>query len=64
MTIIEAAKLLSAHIAQGRGHWQFNVFQWDHGTEPIDSIMVREGLEVLEVYSGPVPATGDLEDLV
>ncbi len=67
MTITELARLLGSHIAQGRGHYELAVFQWQHGYELVTELVPREGAEVLELYSGTRPVIappGDDEDLL
>lgn len=62
MTVIELAKLLAAHAAQGRGHHAVALFQWQHGSELVTEIHIREGCERLELYSGTAPATESADD--
>lgn len=65
MTVIELAKLLARHIAQGRGDWEISIFQWEHGQQPADSLEIRPGGQ-LEFYSGTAqPAlVEELDDLI
>lgn len=65
MTVIELAKLLGRHIAQGHGDYEVSVFQWEHGQEKLDAVEIRPGGQ-LEFYSGtarPEPVD-DLDGLI
>jgi hypothetical protein len=62
MTVIELAKLLGTHAAQGRGQWDIAVVQWEHGSQPVTEIHLREGCEALELYSGTTPAPESADD--
>lgn len=69
ITVRQAAKLLGQHIAQGRGEWNLAAFQWLHGSEMVTDLVPREGVQVLEIYTGTAPAeehtpTDDLDDLI
>lgn len=65
MTIQELAKVLNTHISQGRALYQVAAFQWQHGSEPVSHIEVRDGNRMLELYSGPAPTQeDDTSDLV
>lgn len=65
MTVQELAKLLHTHISQGRALYQVAVFQWQHGSEPVVDLEVREGAQLVEIYTGPAPEQeDDTSDLV
>lgn len=65
MTVQELAKLLHTHISQGRALYEVAAFQWQHGTEPVTDIELREGARQLELYTGPAPEKeGSVEDLI
>jgi hypothetical protein len=69
ITVSQAAKLLAQHIAQGRGKWHLAAFQWLHGSEMVTDLIPREGVQVLEIYTGTAPEkdqtpTDFLDDLI
>lgn len=69
MTVIDLAKLLATHIAQGRGHHTVALFQWQYGSEPITEAFPRDACGALELYSGTAPVSApetvdDTSDLV
>lgn len=68
MTVQELAKLLAAHISQGRAHHQVVLHQWQHGYQDLTAIEVRDASRVLELYSNtadaPPASADDVEDLL
>lgn len=62
MTVTELAKLLAIHIAQGRGKHTVALFQWQHGSEPVTELQLREGCLTLELYSGTTQAPEPVDD--
>ena len=65
MTVQELAKRLNTHISQGRALYEVAAFQWQHGTEPVTDIGIREGAGQLELYTGPAPEQeDDTSDLI
>lgn len=68
MTVQELAKLLAAHISQGRAHHQVALHQWQHGYQDLTAIEARDASRVLELYSNtadaPPASADDVEDLL
>lgn len=65
MTVQELAKRLNTHISQGRAHYRVAAFQWLHGSELVVDLEVREGAQLVEIYTGAVPEQeGSVEDLI
>jgi hypothetical protein len=62
MTVIELAKLLGTHAAQGRGNYTVAVFQWAHGSQLVTEMHLREGCLTLELYSGTTQAPENVDD--
>lgn len=66
MTVQELAKRLNTHISQGRAHYRVAAFQWLHGCELVVDLEVREGAQLVEIYTNPKPVEqeDDTSDLV
>lgn len=63
MTAIDLARLLSTAIAQGRGDFEVCVFQWGTGMEPVTALELRDGNQVVELYSNTVDVKEPLPNL-
>ena len=68
MTVQDLAKLLAAHISQGRAHHQVALHQWQHGYQDLTALEARDASRVLELYSNtadaPLASVDDVEDLL
>ena len=68
MTVEELAREVAKYIARGCGQYQVNVFQWEHQSEPVTELTLREGADLLELYSGTIPTIEkppvEVDDLV
>ena len=50
MKLSELGRLIGRHLAQGKGDWEVNIFQWEHQSQPVTDVLERHG--IVEFYSG------------
>lgn len=50
MKLSDLGRLVAQHLAQGKGDWEINIFQWEHQSQPVTDFLERPG--ILEFYSG------------
>lgn len=49
MKLSDLGRLVAQHLAQGKGDWEVNIFQWEHQSQPVTDFLERPG--ILEFYS-------------
>lgn len=49
MKLSDLGRLVAQHLAQGKGDWEINIFQWEHQSQPVTDFLERPG--ILEFYS-------------